>query len=179
MIEINLLPIRAARRKESARFQLTMFSLTLIAVFIIIAVLQVGVKKREKAVISNITITQQKISELDKKVGETKNYEAQSAKLEQKLAVINDLKKGRMRAAHILEEISDLIPEKIWIESLDKQGKGIKISGVALDNATIANFMDILGRSKYFTGVELEVTEQANRSGMKLMKFNLHCSTTL
>jgi type IV pilus assembly protein PilN len=179
MIEINLLPIRAARRKESARFQLTMFALTFICVFIVIVVFTVSANKRKQSVVAQLTIVQERINELDKKVGEIENYKKQSAKLDQKLAVINDLQKGRLRAAHILEELSDQIPEKIWIESLDKSGKGIKISGVALDNETIANFMNILGRSKYFTGVELEVTERVNRSGMRLMKFNLHCSTTL
>jgi type IV pilus assembly protein PilN len=179
MIEINLLPIRAARRKESARFQLTMVTLTFICVIIVIVVLNVSANERKQRVAAQIAMVQEQIKELEKKVGETKNYEQQSAKLDQKLAVINNLKKGRFRAAHILDELSAQIPEKIWIESLDKKGKGIKISGVALDNETIANFMDILGRSKYFTGVELEVTERVNRSGMKLMRFNLHCSTTL
>jgi len=50
---------------------------------------------------------------------------------------------------------------------------------VALDNETIANYMDALNRSKYFAGVELEASEQIDRGGMKLKKFSLHCSTAL
>jgi len=179
MIEINLLPVRAARRRESIRFQLTMFVLTLIVVFTLMAVLSASANKRARDVKSKLKVTQERIKELDEKVGEIEEYKQQSAKLDQKLAVISDLKKGRLRAVHILDALSELTPEKVWIESLDKSGKGIKITGVALDNETIANFMDKLGRSQYFTGVELEVTEQIGRGGMKLKKFSLNCSTSL
>lgn len=83
-----------------------------------------------------------------------------------------------MRAAYIFDELSERIPEKVWIESLDKSGRNLKMTGVALDNETIANFMTQLERSRYFGGIELEVTEQVDRGGLKLKKFSLRCSTS-
>ena len=176
MIEINLLPVRAARKQESLRFQLTIFSLIFVFVFVIIALLNASIVKRDKKLDSEKKLVQERIAELEKKVGEIEELTKQRAKLEQKLAVIGELDKGRLRATYILGELSQRIPEKMWIESLDKSGKAIKIAGVALDNETIANFMEVLGRSKYFTEVELEVTEQIDRGGIKLMRFSLRCS---
>jgi type IV pilus assembly protein PilN len=179
MIEINLLPVRAARKKESARFQLTMFALILVFVLIIVAYFKWSADKREARIDIQLKLVQEDLVRLDKEVGEIDELKQRKAKLEQKLTVIRDLDKGRLRAAYILGELSQRTPEKMWIESLDKSGKDLKISGVALDNETIANFMDVLGRSKYFTGVELEITEQIDRGGMKLMKFSLRCATVL
>ncbi|OGP86599.1 MAG: hypothetical protein A2Z08_12190 [Deltaproteobacteria bacterium RBG_16_54_11] len=179
MIEINLLPVRAARKRESLRFQLTMFSLILVFVLIIVAYFSWSSGKREARIDTQLKLVQEDLVRLDKEVGEIDELKQRKAKLEQKLTVIKDLDKGRLRAAYILGELSQRTPEKVWIESLDKSGKDLKIAGVALDNETIANFMDVLGRSKYFTGVELEITEQIDRGGLKLMKFSLHCSTVL
>jgi type IV pilus assembly protein PilN len=179
MIEINLLPVRAARKRESLRFQLTMFSLILAFVLIIITYMSWSANKRDARIETQLKLVQEDLIRLNKEVGEIDELKQRKAKLEQKLAVIKDLDKGRLRAAYILGELSQRTPEKVWIESLDKSGKDLKIAGVALDNETIANFMDVLGRSKYFTGVELEVTEQINRGGLKLMSFSLRCSTVL
>jgi type IV pilus assembly protein PilN len=179
MIEINLLPVRAARKRESLRFQLTVFSLILAFVFIFIAYLSWSAGKREARIDTQLKLVQEDLIRLNKEVGEIDELKQRKAKLEQKLAVIKELDRGRLRAAYILGELSQRTPEKVWIESLDKSGKQLKIAGVALDNETIANFMDVLGRSKYFAGVELEVTEQINRGGLKLMRFSLHCSTVL
>jgi len=179
MIEINLLPVRAARRQESARFQLTMFALIIFFVFIIVAYFSWNVGKRERKIDTQLKLIKEDLVRLEKEVGEIDELKQRKAKLEQKLVVMRDLDRGRLRAAYILGELSQRTPEKMWIESLDKSGKSLKITGVALDNETIANFMDVLGRSKYFNGVELEITERIDRGGMKLMRFSLHCSTAL
>jgi type IV pilus assembly protein PilN len=176
MIEINLLPVRAARKQESLRFQLTIFALIFALLFIGIFFINASLVKRDKKLDKEKELVKARIAELEAKVGEIEQLKKERAKLEQKLAVIGDLEKGRLRASYILDQLSQLIPEKMWLESLDKSGKSIKIAGVALDNETIANFMEELGRSKKFTDVDLEVTEQINRGGMKLMRFTLRCS---
>jgi type IV pilus assembly protein PilN len=179
MIEINLLPVRAARRRESLRFQFSIAVLTLIFIVIIIVYLNVSASKQEKRVDQELQTVREDLVQLNKVVGEIDQLKQLRGKLEQKLSIINDLDKGRRRAAYILGELSQQIPEKVWIESLDKQGTSLKITGVALDNETIANFMTALERSKYFGRVELEVTEQIDRGKMKLKKFSLHCATVL
>ena len=179
MIEINLLPVRAARRRESIRLQLSVAGLTIFLVIVCIILLSSNLEKREAAVDKQAAFVKAEIAKLDKVVGEIEKLKQEKAKLEKKNNVIKNLDKGRLRAAYILDGMSQNTPEKIWIESMAKSGKSLKISGVALDNETIANFMRVLEKSKYFGGVELGASEQINRGGMKLKKFNLHCSTAL
>ena len=179
MIEINLLPVRAARRRESIRLQLSIAGLTIFLVIVCLVLLSTNLKKREAAVDKQTAFVKEEIAKLDKVVGEIEKLKQEKAKLEKKNTVIKDLDKGRLRAVYILDGLSQNTPEKIWIETLEKKVKRLKISGVALDNETIANFMRVLAKSKYFRGVELGASEQINRGGMKLKKFNLRCSTAL
>jgi len=178
MIEINLLPVREAKKKETLRFQLSIFVLTLLLSCMVIAYLKWNADRREKYVDTQLKVVQEEILKLNKVVGEIDRLKKQRAKLQQKLAVIKKLEKGRLSAVYVLDELSEKIPEKVWIEKLDRAGNKVKIEGVALDNETIANFMTLLERSKYFAGVELELTQQFKREGFKLKKFALICSTS-
>ena len=153
--------------------------LTIFLVIICIILVQANLKKTEKKLDNDIASAKAEIAKLEKIVGEIEKLKQERAKLEKKHAVIKNLDKGRMRAVYVLDGLSQITPEKIWIESLDKSGKSLKITGVALDNDTIADFMMKLQQSKYFGRVELGASEQINRGGMKFKKFDLHCSTAL
>ncbi len=179
MIEINLLPVREARKKETLRFQTSILILVLFLTFVAVAYLNWSTKQREKRVDAQLHLVKEEITKINEVVGEIDKLKEKKAKLQKKLTIINNLEAGRLSAVCVLDELSQSIPEKMWIESLDKNGKKLKIVGVALDNETIANFMTLLERSRYFGGVELEVTEQFVRGGLRLKKFSLLCSTSL
>jgi Tfp pilus assembly protein PilN len=77
----------------------------------------------------------------------------------------------------VFEGISASIPDKCWIDQLAVRSDRISLSGVALNNHTIANFMTALGQSGRFQRVELGSAEQTTVMGVKLMKFNLTFQT--
>jgi Tfp pilus assembly protein PilN len=56
---------------------------------------------------------------------------------------------------------------------MKKEGPRVGVEGVALDDETVANFMDNLRKSKLFRNIDLVVTEQIEQSKIKLKKFIL------
>ena len=122
--------------------------LTIFLVIVCIILIQANLTKREEAVDKQTASVKEEIAKLEKIVGEIEKLKEERAKLEHKHAVIKNLDKGRMRAVYMLDGLSQITPEKIWIESLEKSGKSLKITGVALDNDTIADFMMKLQQSK-------------------------------
>jgi type IV pilus assembly protein PilN len=74
-----------------------------------------------------------------------------------------------------LDELSIDKPEKVYFESVKKDGARLGIEGVALDDETVANFMTNLRKSKLFKNVDLIVTEQVEVSKIPLKKFILSC----
>ena len=117
------------------------------------------------------------IARLKKEIGEVEKFKVRKAELQKKVDVISNLQKGRSGPVRHFEALSAAIPEKCWIDSLGVKDEKVTLSGVALNNHTIANFMTALGQTGRFRDVVLGVAEQTTVSGMKLVKFNLTFQT--
>lgn len=113
------------------------------------------------------------IERLKKEIGEVEKFKARKAELQKKVDIISNLQTGRIGPVRYLEAISAAIPEKCWIETLSIQPEKVTLSGVALNNHTIANFMTALGQSGRFRDVVLGAAEQTRVANTKLVRFNL------
>lgn len=87
--------------------------------------------------------------------------------------MIESLKKGKAGPVKMLDELSSVTPEKLWLVSFKEQGRNINIEGTAISNEVIAQFMTDMEKSSNFKDIELVVTEQIEQGGMKLKKFSL------
>ena len=119
MIRINLLPFRAARKKENIRRQISVYVLVVFLLFsgmsyyfIQLSTQLAGLKDEEKNVRAELKTydkTIKKIKDLEKKIKEIKV----------KLGVIKGLEKNKTGPVHLLDEISKAVPkEKLWLNSL-------------------------------------------------------------
>jgi type IV pilus assembly protein PilN len=113
------------------------------------------------------------IERLKKEIGEVEKFKIRKAELQKKVDIISNLQTGRVGPVRYFEAISAAIPEKCWIDQLTIQSDKVTLSGVALNNHTIANFMTALGQSGRFRDVVLGSAERTTVTSMKLVKFNL------
>jgi len=180
MIRINLLPFRAARKKENIRRQLMIYGLSVVLLFSIMgytffyltATLN-GLKEEEKRIQDELKTYEQtikKIAELDKKIKE----------IRAKLEVIRELERNKTGPVHLLDEIALAVPkEKLWLSSM-KESKGtLTLTGTAMDNETVALFMTNLEKSDYISGVDLQSAKLRIIPDYKLnvADFVLECKT--
>ncbi|HEY5191255.1 MAG TPA: PilN domain-containing protein, partial [Candidatus Deferrimicrobium sp.] len=117
------------------------------------------------------------IARLQKEIGEVEKFKARKAELQKKVDIISNLQKGRTGPVRHFEALSAAIPEKCWIDTLGMKDEKVILSGVALNNYTIANFMTALGQTGRFRDVVLGAAEQTTVAGVKLVKFNLTFQT--
>lgn len=97
--------------------------------------------------------------------------------LERKTNIIKQLKTDSSLTVRVLDEVAKRIDnQRMWLESLNQQGFSLKLSGVALDNQTIAQFMDNLKLSPFVTEVSLENSSMKVVSGRNLKSFQLSCN---
>ena len=113
------------------------------------------------------------IARLQKEIGEVEKFKARKAELQKKVDIISNLQKGRTGPVRHFEALSAAIPEKCWIDTLGMKDERVTLSGIALNNHTIANFMTALGQTGRFRDVVLGAAEQTTVAGVKLVKFNL------
>ena len=180
MIRINLLPFRAARKKENIKRQITVYVLVVFLLlsgmayyFIQLSSQLADLKKEEKDVRAELKTydkTIKRITQLEKKIKEIKA----------KLNVIKGLEKNKTGPVHLLEEISKAVPkDKLWLSSF-RESKGIlNLTGTAMDNETVALFMTNLEKSSFIKTVDLKSAKLQNLSKYKLKvsNFDLQCRT--
>jgi len=175
MIKINLLLVRKEKKKAGVRKELVILILAVGLLLILLAALHWKTGKEKEDLVAQISETKKEIDRYKSLAVEvTKAKEAQKA-LQNKLNIINSLRKGKETSVRVLDEISVDKPEKLHLESMKKEGSKLGIEGIALDDETIVQFIANLKKSKLFKNVDLIVSEQIELNKIKFKKFILSC----
>ena len=180
MLRINLLPIRQLKKRAKAQQQL--FAMGAVLALTLAAAGCVGYIQMQK-----VQALEQEISALNTKKQSytpTLNKIAQLKKdqeeLNRKTSIIKQLKTDSSLTVRVIDEIANRLDnQRMWLETLQQQGPSLSLSGVALDNQTIAQFMDNLKASPFIKDVSLSDSSLKVVSGRNLKSFNLSCSVGL
>lgn len=172
MIRINLLPVRAAKKKESIRFQLTVAGLATFLVFAVSVASYMVVRGQAGSLNDQITSGNQELAELKKKIGELSKIKEQKRIVEEKLRIIYQLEADRTGPVKLFRGIADSIPAKAWLKSIKDEDFQVAIEGFASDDESVAEFMRGLQRAAMGT-VELEVAQRIveQESGIEVVSF--------
>lgn len=176
MIRINLLPFRAARKKENIRRQLSVFALTFVF-FIIAAVawnMRLGVKINDLN--TKVENTRKEVAKYRKITRKIQRIKKQLRVLQRKTQVIRRLERNRFEPVHLLDTMSDkVITKRMWFTGFRNSGRKVQINGIALDNRTVADFMTRLEGSGMFSSVRLKKIQKQVVKKSSLKKFQLTC----
>jgi type IV pilus assembly protein PilN len=175
MIKINLLKARKEKKKIGVRKEMILFILSMVVVLGLLLVAHWYITGEKDKTVAQINNTKKEIEYYKSLRVEFEKAKEQQKILQDKLNVINLLRKEKSSSAKVLDELSIDKPDKVYFESVKKDGARLGIEGVALDDETVANFMTNLRKSKLFKNVDLIVTEQIEVSKIPLKKFILSC----
>ncbi len=180
MIRINLLPFRAARKKENIRRQISVFALSVVCLALLmgfvflnlsrtVAALEADMSSKKKE-LATYAETTKKIEVLKKKIAEVRA----------KLNVIKELESKKTGPVLLLDELAMAVPkEKLWLTALDEKKGILTLNGTAMDNDTVALFMTNLEIAKHIVSVDLQTAKLKNLPKYKLnvVDFVLTCKT--
>jgi len=175
MIKINLLPVRAAKKKETAVQQISIFCISLIVVFVVIGAMYAVKLGQISSTNNDITAANNKIKELKVRIGKLEELKTLKTQVKKKLDVLAQLRKNKTGPAQRLATLSDITPDQLWLTTYAESGETVKIAGIAYTEELIAQFMRSIQASNDFTGVELIVSEQKDLAGSKVKGFELAC----
>jgi len=180
MVHINLLPVRQIKEKAAAKRQLTtvfVAFLFLLAIMGVIGFMQVGKAGQLENEIARLDKEKQRHA---KTLALIKQLEKDKALIEKRIAIIKQLKKSSSLTVHILDEVAKVTrPDRIWLTSLTQNGANLQLSGMALDNRTIAKYMEDLKMSPYMSSVNLQSSSLKSYAGRNLKAFSLACSAAV
>jgi len=171
VIRINLLPVREVEREAGRRQETRLVYLSVALIAVVLAGIEVGSRMRMVPLKHEFTKLQGEIVALDKKSVELSKLETERKDLEEKLKTIATLEAKKVGPVQVLSDLSDAAPEQVWLLEFKETGGLATISGLGLDDQTIANFMRNLGSSPYFDGVDLVETALSEQEGVQLKRF--------
>ncbi|MBU4388835.1 MAG: PilN domain-containing protein [Proteobacteria bacterium] len=180
MIKVNLLPFRAARKKENIRRQVSIFFL--LTIFVVLCMYYYNISLNNKindynVKIENIKNEVAKYNKITKEVEDIKN---RLDVLNKKTGVIKNLELNRKEPVRLLDIMTSMvIPKQMWFTNLEAKEEVVTIKGFALDNKTVADFMTRLEESKLFDSVNLMTLKQQNyNKNINLKGFVISCNKT-
>jgi type IV pilus assembly protein PilN len=181
MIRINLLPFRAARKREDIRRQVSISGLLLLLFLVILAVWFIAINNNASDLKNQVTSKTAELEGYKKELEELKNLEKMIKETQTKLDVIKELEKGKTGPVLLLSAIADAVPaNKLWLTSLKEGGGTLALTGTAMDNETVALFMNNLEASKnVISSVDLKSAtgKEIPQFKLKVSDFALECKT--
>jgi type IV pilus assembly protein PilN len=177
MLKINLLPVRQLKRRAKARKELAsifLFFLLLLSMLATVGFIQAQKVSSLQTEIVQLTTEKNSYSKTLREIDKLKKDRIE---LDRKTGIINKLKTDSSLTVRIVDEVANRIDnQRMWLTQLHQQSSSLRLSGIALDNQTVAQFMDSLKSSPFVNNVTLTNSSLKIISGRNLKSFELTCS---
>ncbi len=189
MIRINLLPVKAAKKREAGQRQLlagvVAFSLALVGVIVFHGT-EVAAINDQKA---QNEATKQAIERLKQELGDYDQVKAQREELLKQREAIKKLQANRAGPVFLMRELSDILTKgkgpslnkdayeaqlkkdptsgfnsnwetrRVWLLNYEEKAHSVKIKGAAKSDEDVAEFLKRLKQSPFFTDVYWQGTQ--------------------
>ena len=156
MIRINLLAVDRERTKRSgalipAAQRVTIAaSLILIATFLLVGWWFWSLHRTSVRVDEELAKGEREMQQLRSVLAQVQKFEASKAQLQQRVTLIEQLRRGQSGPVHILDEISKAVPERLWLTDMTEKGDNIVLAGMTTSLTGLSDFVANLEGSTWF-----------------------------
>lgn len=175
MIRINLL---SEKRKKRRIIGLQNVATVLIAVnlaaLLVCGSTTLWLKSRVAHLREQSEANQSIIVTLTKKINEINKIAKLNKEFEQRSTLIEALRKNQAAPVRVLDEVSLLVPDGVWLNALFFKESTVSLEGTAFSNIDIVTFMDNLKRSADLADVYLEESREGEIDKVKVYQFKAH-----
>jgi type IV pilus assembly protein PilN len=177
MIRINLLPVRQAKKKEMGRQQLVLFGGLVALAIGLNLVWSFNLRGELSQKQGDVLRRQNEIKQLEKIIGEVNTISQDKKALEDKLAVLEELRKNRTGPVKVLDTLTTVLPQRVWLTGIEEKAGSMVMKGGALNNEDLADLMRELKKSPFFSEPALKQSVQKSDKdvGSKFIEWELTC----
>ena len=157
MIRINLLAVDRGVGKKRARAGVTAAQrATLGAALILISTLVfVGwwfwsLHTESSRIDTEIARAETEAQQLRSVLAQVQRFETEKARLQQRVTLIEQLRRGQTGPVHILDEVSRALPDRLWLVSMSQRDKDFTIEGRTTSLTALSDLVANLEGSAWF-----------------------------
>jgi type IV pilus assembly protein PilN len=186
VIRINLLAVDRERAKRRAKFQIGQkvtvgCSLILVATGLMVGWWYWSLRSASEDLDQRIAAARQETVRLQSLIQQAQQFEARRAQLQQRVALIEELRKGQNGPVHLLDEISRSLPDSMWLTEIRRTGPDVQIDGQCTSLTALSDFVGSLEASTYFDQPVEIVDSQVQSStptAQELIRFSVRAKYT-
>ena len=184
MIRINLLAVERGRAKRQRAVIPVAQRVTIGAGLIILStVLVIGwwfwsLRTQSAAVDADIARADAETAQLRSVLAQVQKFEARKAQLQQRVTLIEQLRRGQSAPVHVLDEVSKSVPDRLWLVSMGQRGTEFTIEGRATSLTSLSDFVANLENSTWFKR-PVEIIDSAveqNAQAGDLVRFTIRAN---
>ena len=184
MIRINLLAVERGAAKRATLIPAA-HRVTIAAGLILVGtVLVIGwwfwwLRSESQQVDHDTARAEQELAQVRSVLGQVQKFEAQRAQLQQRVTLIEQLRRGQTGPVHVIDEISKAVPDRLWLTELTQKGQDITMAGMTTSLTGVSDFVANLDASKWFKPVDIIGTETTSdpKAG-DLVKFSVKATVS-
>ena len=181
MIKINLLTVDRERAKRKAKFQVGQKVTVGCSLILVAAALVVGwwfwsLQRASADLDQQIADAERETQRLQSVIQQVTQFEGRRAQLQQRVTLIEELRKGQTGPVHLLDQISKALPEAMWLTDLRQAANDITVEGRCTSLNSLSDFVSALEASEQFERpVEIidSRVEAATTSTPELIRFSV------
>jgi type IV pilus assembly protein PilN len=188
MIRINLLAVErggATSKKRAAGAGVTAAQRVTIGAALILISTVVGVgwwywslHTQSARLDEDIAKAEVEAQQLRSVLGQVQKFETRKATLQQRVTLIEQLRRGQTAPVHVLDEVSKALPDRLWLNSMGQHGADFTISGVTTSLTALSDFVANLEASSWFKRpVEILDSAVDQTPNGDLVRFTIRATT--
>jgi len=186
MIRINLLAVeRGAAAKRTtmipAAHRITIaVSLILIGTALLVGWWFWSLRQTSQQVDSDIARAETETQQLRSVMAQVQKFETRKAQLQQRVTLIEQLRRGQTGPVHIVDEISKAVPDRLWLSEMTQKGDDLTIVGMTTSLTGVSDFVANLETSPWFKR-PIDIIDSQMASDPKtgdLVKFSVKATFT-
>jgi type IV pilus assembly protein PilN len=105
---------------------------------------------------------------------EVQRFESRKAELQQRVTLIEELRRNQVGPVHLLDQISKSLPDRLWLNDLKQTGDDVQMDGKTSSLTALADLVANLENTGYFTRpVEILSSEEEKQGDTDLIKFSV------
>jgi type IV pilus assembly protein PilN len=152
MIRINLLGVDRTRAKKAVALDLGQRITIACSLILVVTALLIGwwwwsLNETSTRLDADIVAAQQERARLQSILAEVREFEQQRTQLQQRVALIEQLRSGQSVPVQLLDHVSRSLPEMLWLTEMAQAGNVLTISGRSTTLIALSDFVGNLGNN--------------------------------
>jgi len=184
MIRINLLATdRGGASKKKVGAGVTAAQRVTIGAALILLATVVGIgwwfwslHTESKQLDADIARAEVEAQQLRSVLAQVQKFEAEKARLQQRVSLIEQLRRGQTGPVHILDEVSKALPDRLWLVSMSQRAADFTIEGRTTSLTGVSDFVTNLQASTWFGAVELLDSQVDQTPAGDIVRFTLRAT---